>query len=552
MQEDWAQFMDAVNSRYDLDGTPPEPENFSAPAPKKKQKKRSRLLPILLALLVLAAAAGGGFALLRGSQKITDGVQVSGLSLGGMSRSEAAQAIRDVFDPGTHDLALELPGRTLTLSQAETGVTLDTQGLLTDALTLVNPGELSLAPYLHLNEAALRNLLEQTAQELRSSYQDTHYRLEGETPDLSEADPPDAAALPTLVVTLGIPSYEMDVDAAAEAIFTGLSEGQFQVDLTGTLTALAPAEMDAEAIIQDVSLPAQNARMDITSKTAIPAVYGLTCDQAKLEALLKDAQPGQTVRLAMELEAPEIMGQEVYFQDVLGFCETPHSTSEKRNANLILACAALNGVVLQPGEVLSYNATLGERTEEAGYQKAPAYSGTKLIDTLGGGICQVSSTLYLSSLYAELETVERVSHGYPSNYMPIGLDATVSWGSPDLKIKNSTDFPVKIIAETTEEYVRVWIMGTEARDYYVRMAFSSSKDGYARSYFCRYDRETDELISKDDCALSSYLAVNTPARGEIGSNEVYVNGNVRQQPDCAPSEEIRKAAENDQQPNTRG
>ena len=192
-------------------------------------------------------------------------------------------------------------------------------------------------------------------------------------------------------------------------------------------------------------------------------------------------------------------------------------------------------MVLEPGETLSYNATLGERTKEAGYQAAPAYSGVDLVDTLGGGICQVSSTLYLCSLYAGLETVERVSHGFPASYMPVALDATVSWGAPDLKLRNNLDYPVKIVAEERDEFVRVWIMGIESRDYYVRMAFSSSSDGYGRSYICKYDRQTGESLSREHCAFSSYLSDNLSAAGEIGSDEIYRNGNVQKGPVCEPS-----------------
>ena len=88
----------------------------------------------------------------------------------------------------------------------------------------------------------------------------------------------------------------------------------------------------------------------------------------------------------------------------------------------------LDGLVLQPGQELSYNEALGPRTKELGWLPAPAYSGTKLVDSPGGGICQVSSTLYLASVYSELTIVERRNHGYPVSYIPLGMDATVSWG----------------------------------------------------------------------------------------------------------------------------
>lgn len=524
---------------------------------RKNPPRKSRVLIPLLAALVLLAAGAGALLLLRGgSQTIAPGVTVSGLPLGGMGRKEAALAVQGAFDPATHPLILSLPGGEVSLYREDTGLSLDSRTLLSDALALgrgeAQMWDLSLAPYLRLNDAALRSRLEEIARQLAQTRQDTAYTLEGTVPDLREDRMDSGTALPTLAVTLGIPSYAMDVDGAAELVWESLAQGRYTVDLSPALTAQAAPEADAGAILKEITLEPVDAKIDPVSKTAIPGTYGLGCDEKELDRLLKAADPGETVRVPLEAVAPAVMGQEVYFQDTLGFCQTPHSTNEKRNANLKLACAALNGVVLQPGETLSYNATLGQRTEEAGYQKAPAYSGTRLIDSLGGGICQVSSTLYLASLYAELETVERVSHGYPAAYMPVGLDATVNWESPDLKIRNATDYPIKLVAEVDDGFVYIWIMGTETRDYYVRMAFGSSGDGYARSYYCHYDNQTHALLSKQEAALSGYLSIDTPTMGEIGSSQAYINGNVRDQPAHLPSAETLEAAKDYQKPNARG
>lgn len=523
---------------------------------KNPSRKFRVLIPLLAALVLLAAGAGALLLLRGGSQTIAPGVTVSGLPLGGMGRKEAALAVQGAFDPATHPLILSLPGGEISLYREDTGLSLDSRTLLSDALALgrgeAQVRELSLAPYLRLNDAALRSRLEEIARQLAQTRQDTTYTLEGAIPDLREDRMDSGTALPTLAVTLGIPSYAMDVDGAAELVWESLAQGRYTVDLSPALTAQAAPEADAGAILKEIALEPVDAKIDPVSKAAIPGTYGLGCDEKELDRLLKAADPGETVRVPLEAIAPAVMGQEVYFQDTLGFCQTPHSTNEKRNANLKLACAALNGVVLQPGETLSYNATLGQRTEEAGYQKAPAYSGTRLIDSLGGGICQVSSTLYLASLYAELETVERVSHGYPAAYMPVGLDATVNWESPDLKIRNATDYPIKLVAEVDDGFVYIWIMGTETRDYYVRMAFGSSGDGYARSYYCHYDNQTHALLSKQEAALSGYLSIDTPTMGEIGSSQAYINGNVRDQPAHLPSAETLEAAKDYKEPNTLG
>ena len=210
------------------------------------------------------------------------------------------------------------------------------------------------------------------------------------------------------------------------------------------------------------------------------------------------------LRIPLTITQPTISDDDVYFQDVLGHCETPYSNNPKRIVNLGLACKALDGLVLEPGQEFSYNDTLGERTAEKGYQPAPAYSGTTLVDSLGGGICQVSSTLYLASVYAELTILERVNHGFPVHYIPYGMDATVNWGFTDLKMRNDSPLPVKIRAETSDGYVRIDILGTETRDYDIKMTYSVG-GRYVKTFKSKYDKQTGEFLSKEEVALSAYM-----------------------------------------------
>ena len=505
---------------------------------------------MILAAVVLIAALAAGIlltSLLFGGQ-IGENVTTGSISLGGMTKAEARKLIRSTWQ----DIVLSLPTGELRLTPEESGFRLDDKALAKEAASQKGPAALSLAPYLTLDETAIRTVLEAAAQQLEQAFVPASHALEGEIPDLTEGVFQPDTPLPTLAVTTAVSSYVLDVDAAWELIRESCAAGTFEIDLSSAVRALEAEAPDVEAIFEEISTDPVDARMDLAVSEPIPGTYGISFDREELEARLESAAPGETVRISLEATAPQVVGREVYFQDVLGFCQTPHSDNEKRNTNLRLACSALNGVVLEPGETLSYNATLGERTEEAGYQPAPAYSGTELVDSLGGGICQVSSTLYLCSLYAGMETVERVSHGFPANYIPIGLDATVSWGEPDLKIRNDSDYPVKIVAEEQEGFVRVWIMGTETRDYYIRMGFSSSTDRYAKSYICKYDRETDERISREDHLFSAYFVEGLSMAGEIGCDEIYTYGNVRKQGVSSPTPETLEASRNYQQPNARG
>ena len=227
----------------------------------------------------------------------------------------------------------------------------------------------------------------------------------------------------------------------------------------------------------------------------------------------------------------------ILYRDVLGSCKTPYSGSDNnnRNTNLRLACEAINGKILFPGETFTYNDTLGERTAERGYKPAASYVNGKTVDTYGGGICQVSSTLYYCTLIADLTIVERWPHGFISSYIDPGMDASVSWNSGDFRFQNNTNYPIRIEAYRKDGYVYVQLVGTDEKDYYVKMTYqtvgstkyetvyqeikeSENKQGYkdkqvlvtpytgykVNTYKNKYSKETGELISSEFEALSNY------------------------------------------------
>lgn len=158
---------------------------------------------------------------------------------------------------------------------------------------------------------------------------------------------------------------------------------------------------------------------------------------------------------------PEITEEELKQNTVLiGRCETIATDNPNRDVNIQLMCKALNGLILQPGETLSINELVGERTAEKGFKAAPAITdGKKLTDELGGGICQVAGTLYNAALLADMEIVERVHHSWPSAYLPIGLDATLNWDDKDLKLKNTSEYPMYLGADFYKHSVIIEIYG---------------------------------------------------------------------------------------------
>lgn len=550
--EDWAQFLNELDSQ--LGNTPaPQPKKRKpaapppAPVQERKQeprrKKRGLLVPILICLLVLILAGGSVFLFWQPVEKAPANAALGSISLGNLTRAQAEKRLQEALvDPlAANGMTISFPTSQVQIFAQYVSAQWNVEGILDAAF--LSDAPLSPADFFQVDEAAIRGVLTRYLDSTGSDYQPSGYALQGELPALSAVNP--ETECPTLVLTRGSSGSYGDVDAAAAQILDAFYHGSSQVDLTGWITEMQPEPLNLDAIAEDVC----SEPFVILSDGQATVRYGIGFGMDEAQALLAEGR--ETVEIPLHWIEPNYLAADPEFTDVLGFAQTPHSDNDKRNVNLRLACAALNGIVLQPGDSISYNATLGERTAENGYQPAPAYSGTDLVDSLGGGICQVSSTLYLSSLFAELEVVNRVNHGFPANYMPIGLDATVSWGSPDLVLRNSYDHPIKIVAEAVDGYVRVWLLGKETRDYEVRVLFSSGGT-YAKSVIRHYDPQSGELLSEDEPRFSGYLDEVTSVRGELTTGDTYRWGNVIPNDLSMPTQDTLIQSLVHQEANTRG
>lgn len=157
------------------------------------------------------------------------------------------------------------------------------------------------------------------------------------------------------------------------------------------------------------------------------------------------------------------------FSIVLSEQETSYAyrMKEKQNraSNVELAAKRINGIILQPGEIFSYNELVGARTEKNGFKKAPEIIQGNLVDGIGGGVCQVSGTIHAAMLQAGMVIIESTQHTRHSLYIDPGLDSTVSWPRLDLKMQNNYPFPIKIVVESRREkyrgYLNVKIMGAK-------------------------------------------------------------------------------------------
>ncbi len=238
---------------------------------------------------------------------------------------------------------------------------------------------------------------------------------------------------------------------------------------------LSPSSVLTARDIHDaVSGEVKNAGYDPETDTITPERMGADFDVPAAQGAMDAAEPGSTVRVAADIQQPAVTAEdleELLFRDVLGEAKTHVSGTAARISNVKLASAAFNGTVLNTGDVFSYNETVGQRTAAKGYKPAPAYVQGETVDEIGGGVCQPSSTLYLACLRANLEITERYAHRYVPAYIGKGMDATVSWGGPDYKFTNNTEYPIKIETVYEKGYLTVRLLGTNVDGTYAKMSY---------------------------------------------------------------------------------
>ncbi len=231
-----------------------------------------------------------------------------------------------------------------------------------------------------------------------------------------------------------------------------------------------PDEINVDKIHDEIYKEVKNAYYTVEPRMVYPEEVGVDFAES-VETIKEQIASEKKSEYYVELKytPAEITVNDIgveAFPDQLATFSTAYVNNQNRTTNLILASNKINGTVIMPGETFSYNTVVGERTIAAGYRNAAIYENGQVVDGLGGGICQVSSTLYNSVLYANLDVVERSNHMFLTTYVGGGRDATVAYGSLDFKFKNNRDYPVKIVSSVGGGYCTVSLYGLKKDDDY--------------------------------------------------------------------------------------
>ena len=480
-------------------------------------KERRRLKPIHwlilgLSAVVLCLLVYGGARLVSERTTIFPGVHVNGTKLAGMGTSQAAATARLAGWDGSDRtvLTVDLPGEnTMTVRSGLTGWNQSARAAAEAAMHYGREGNLlsNFFSYLRstlfgynladafgakLDEAALREQVDETVRQI-------NLELSGGNLEMDEA-------AQTLRVTKGAELLLADPDTVYKKTLTALENRQRVLDcVTKTDEEAEAKEIDLQQLHDQICCEAMNAYFDTASMEIVDAHSGIQFDVSEAQRLWDAAGVGDVVEIPCVVTPASFTRDNVpsLFHDLLASKSTPlGGSSWNRVNNVSLAAQKIHDTILYPGQSFSYNETVGQRTWDAGFREAGAYANGEVVQEVGGGICQVSSTLYWCAMKANLKILERTNHMFPVSYIEPGMDATVSWGAPDFRFENNRTFPVDIVAYVQNGMLTVELWGTNVDGSYTIVDYYRNGNAVT-TYRHVFDAWGNELSSELE-AVSIY------------------------------------------------
>lgn len=416
----------------------------------KKSKKTAIVVGIFSAVIILCVIACGVLMYMASADNIYKGISVGRVDLSGKTKSQAIRELARAYDIKDINVRVNCEGTEFDIYGSAFSLKADFEATADKALFYGKDGNIFSKTInmikLFQNKANIDlvisgdyNVLQYAINEkLGEKVTDVEqYRVEfGED---------------ELIVFNGKKGRLAPAQKLLDLISKAAMEDKLSEVISLKIEDVEPDPIDIEAFIKEYNREAKDAFVTEKDEEIIitPEVIGVKLDNAKARGILENnVNSPESYTIPAKLTHPEITASQLeaeYLDTIIGTYSTDYSTSSaNRKANIHLASSKINGISLNPGEVFSFNNVVGPRTAGAGYKIAHVYSGGKVIDGIGGGICQVSSTLYNAAVLADLEIAYRTNHSMPVSYVPLGRDATVSYGSIDFKIKNNKETPVKI------------------------------------------------------------------------------------------------------------
>lgn len=432
------------------------------------KKDYKKILIIIAIILIVLLVLSTGFALVNAnSENIMAGITIDGVNVQGLSKEEAKVLIMKKVDEQVNNevkIYVDSEEQTILLSQIE--IIYDVENAVNEAYKVgrrknifVNNFEILKSKIfgtdidlkIEYNEELLNNIVKDIKDKVPEPVTETTYCIEDEE----------------LIITRGKKGNTINEDELKNKIIqkTNLNCAE---DIKIATYLAEPKDINIDQIYEEVHAEVQDAYYTTNPFKVYSEVTGIDFNLEEAKEILKEEKDEYVIPLIITkpTKTTKDIGTEA-FPDKLSTCATRYdATNLTRTTNLQVAVNKINGVVVMPGETFSYNKTLGKRTAKAGYKDAAGYAGGKVVQMIGGGICQISSTLYDAVVYANLEIVERHNHAFLTSYLGAGKDATVVYGNLDFRFKNTRNYPVKIESYMQSGIVTVNIYGIKEENEY--------------------------------------------------------------------------------------
>lgn len=446
------------------------------------------------------------------SDKIITGIYIKGVEVAGLTKKQAIEKVNNEFNSvlpnnltvshGEYETQLNLEdlGANLNIEEAVDrayNIGRDSnifKNMGTIIKNLVTVQDLGLN--VTLNNEQCTQLFNDISTKLPDTVVQSSYYVEGSK----------------LIITRGKTGNVVDVNPSIENIknkIEDLSYASSKIELV--TVSKDPDAIDIDKIHTEIYKEPVNAYYTTDPYVVYPHENGvdfnISVDEAK--AMLNEVK--DEYEIPLKYTAPSVttnmIGTEAFPNLLAQFSTNYNARDTDRTTNLRLAAEKINGTVLMPGETFSYNTVVGERTIAAGYKEAAMYQNGEVVDGLGGGICQISTTLYNAVLYSNLEIVERRNHQFVPSYSKAGRDATVVYGSIDFRFKNSRNYPVKILCTVSGGVAKCEIYGLkENPDYDVeitsRVTETTSTSIKSETY--KTVRQNGQVISSERINKDTY------------------------------------------------
>lgn len=437
------------------------------------QKKLKSFLLLLIPLFIFAILVGilsTVFALInRDNETIFSGISVQGIDVSNLTIDEAKKKVSSII--GNHiseEISLQHNDFQTVILPEQFGVSFDVDSAVEQAYYIGKSDNLiknnytilslllknyNISPSINYDEDLLNSLIDSINAQLPDRVVNSGYSIDGTN----------------LIITSGkdgILISSSDLKDEILSFLNDISSKNETINIPVNNVGAEPINLDA--IYKDIFKLPVDASYTTNPYVVYPSSNGLdfAISMEEAKAIISNQQDEYTIPL--KITYPNVTTNQIgneAFPDLLSQFSTSFTSSGyNRSNNIILSSAKLNGLVLMPGEEFSYNPAVGQRTRAAGFREAGAYSNGKVVQEVGGGICQVSSTLYNAVLYANLEIVERTNHYFNPGYVKAGLDATVSWGGPDFRFRNNRNYPIRIVTDTSGKKLKVYIYGLKTDD----------------------------------------------------------------------------------------